>query len=136
MKMNLSVENIMIVILLVVLIVLSVLYLTDNKPEGFSAPSGGAPGRHTLVFYHATWCGHCKRFMPTFNRLSDHIRDTGMPVDIEKVDCSRPDAALRQRLSAEGVRGYPTIKFNGNELNTRDFDELLAHITGAIARGQ
>ena len=26
-----------------------------------------------MLLIHATWCGHCVRFLPTFNELCDHV---------------------------------------------------------------
>lgn len=57
------------------------------------------------------WCGHCKRLAPTWEKLADEVADNE-GVHVAKVDCT----TQRDVCSAQGVRGYPTLKlFTGGD---------------------
>jgi thioredoxin domain-containing protein 5 len=62
------------------------------------------------VKFYAPWCGHCKKLAPTWDSLDAAKLEN---VVVGKVDCTVAKAAC----TAEGVRGYPTLKFfkNGGE---------------------
>ena len=63
----------------------------------------------------APWCGHCKRFKPTFEDASNDERSK--PVQFGKVDATT-HTALAKRYD---VHSYPTILFihNGHKYRFR-----------------
>lgn len=82
-----------------------------------------------MLLIHATWCGHCVRFLPTFNELSDYV---GKDFTCASIESEEITDNLKNMLD---FRGFPTIKFfdqtgriigdyNGN----RDKDDILKHI--------
>jgi thiol-disulfide isomerase/thioredoxin len=78
--------------------------VTKNKVYLDKKITGGNPG---MLLIHAKWCGHCQRFMPTFNELVTQMGDKFPVISIEDVELKDSDSLL----SALNFRGFPTIKF-------------------------
>lgn len=68
-------------------------YVTSNNNK---------PG---LLLIHAEWCGHCKRFKPTFNKIASQLGKDFPCMSIEDSDMTD---TLKSSLQ---FGGYPTIKF-------------------------
>jgi thiol-disulfide isomerase/thioredoxin len=69
-----------------------------------------------LYFFHTTWCPHCKKAMPVWNKFKEEIgtnRINGVAVHFIEVDCEE-DKATAEKFK---VTGYPTIKLvKGNQV--------------------
>ena len=57
----------------------------------------------TLMLFHATWCGHCKTFMPTFDKFSENVNNS--KVNIVKFNADKD----KKYISAFNVEGFPTL---------------------------
>ena len=45
-------------------------------------------GKKALVLFHADWCGHCKNFMPEWDKISSEVESMdGQSVSLLKVEC-------------------------------------------------
>lgn len=74
-----------------------------------------------MLLIFADWCGHCKRFLPTFNEIADRIGKDFICSSIESADLDGAD----QLVSALNFRGYPTICFfDQNGKITQQYDGL------------
>lgn len=59
------------------------------------------PG-HTLLFFTAAWCGHCKSMLPTLNRLYHRFNNKGLRFIGISIDAGGP-AAMQQVLEKKPV---------------------------------
>jgi thiol-disulfide isomerase/thioredoxin len=94
--------------------------------------TNGEPG---ILLIHASWCGHCKRFTPTYQGISQKLNKNRLAfpcVAIESEELKKDNGQLSKALSIEG---YPTIKFfdqNGKIIGDynggRDEKEILNNI--------
>jgi thiol-disulfide isomerase/thioredoxin len=86
-----------------------ILKASDFKVQGkkvFINPSKtkSVPG---MLLIFATWCGHCTRFMPIFNEISDKIGKGYTCMSIESEELRGQDTLT----SALDFQGFPTICF-------------------------
>lgn len=80
--------------------------------------------------YGAGWCGYCKRLKETFGG-AEQIE----PFYIECQNADRTPTEHADTCEEEAIRGYPTIKMNGesSELNALSTLEEFAEATGCTA---
>ncbi|KAJ6454695.1 protein disulfide isomerase [Mycena sanguinolenta] len=83
-----------------------------------------------LVEFFSPYCGHCRKFMPTWEKLVEYSENSG-GVELAQVDCS----VNGDLCDANNVKGYPQMnlyregvfveKYKGD----RDFDLLTKYLT-------
>jgi thiol-disulfide isomerase/thioredoxin len=86
-----------------------------KKMRVITNPSDVVPTQGpAVVFYHASWCGHCERFKPTFEALA---AEHGKDIDFATVE----DEVLRASPLGEAlaVAAYPTVVFFQNGVQMR-----------------
>jgi thiol-disulfide isomerase/thioredoxin len=100
--------------------------------DGFQ-DSGGistSQGEAKVVLFFATWCGHCNKLKPDWDKLKSEMDGTtnsnGNKVTFVEVDCSDGNP-LSEKY---GVKGFPTIKgfSNGGEPTEHSGDRSLSGI--------
>merc|ERR1719261_2335052 len=64
-------------------------------------------GKTIFLKFFAPWCGHCKKLKPDWDKLMDSFADSETAL-VGDVDCTADGKAL---CDANGVRGYPTLKY-------------------------
>lgn len=59
-----------------------------------------------ITLYHATWCGHCKTFMPEWDKLIKQKLDgiTYNSYEAEQIE------AQNATINGKPLAGFPTIK--------------------------
>jgi len=86
-----------------------------------------------LIIVKASWCGHCKRAMPDFERLvsaSPITKSDGSAVTVRLLD----DAADKEEVQNLNVKGFPTILYRSadgsisNYNGERSYDGITAFI--------
>lgn len=81
--------------------------VASSAPPAVPQTVTPAAGRKPKVIeFSATWCGPCKRFAPTFDRVSNMFNGK---IDIQKIDID--DKATSDITDKYNVQAVPTIVF-------------------------
>ena len=80
-------------------------------------------GPITLVFVYAPWCGHCKRFEPTMDKLE------AMPERTIQIARVRDDMFPQSSIASNKLDGYPTLMLfkNGKVIKFKGKDGQLSN---------
>lgn len=57
-----------------------------------------------MIKFYAPWCGHCKRFAPTYSKLAKKL-SVNQNIIVAKMD------ATNEKVNDLAIESYPTIKF-------------------------
>ncbi len=100
--------------------------------KGVYVKTNGNPG---MLLIHATWCGHCKNFVPTYQKVSNALNKHKVTFPCLAIESEDLNADGGKLASALDVQGFPTIKFfdqNGfimhNYEGSRSENEILDNI--------
>jgi len=69
-----------------------------------------------ITLYHANWCGHCKRFKPTWDALKDVFAKNN--VQYEEFE----DSTNENEIENAGVEGFPTIRITDEKGDEYDYN--------------
>ncbi len=74
-----------------------------------------------LVLFYADWCGHCKKFKPTWEETSKDVNKNGKKIMIS-VNVGEQDENSKKLSEKYKVDGFPTIVIfsNGSMKGTYD----------------
>jgi len=87
-----------------------------------------------ITLFHASWCGHCKNFLPEWEKLQELSKS----LQIETVDYEVTNN--KEIMQKAGIKGYPTIRItnNNNEYDyhgERTATDILKEFTDQSAGG-
>lgn len=111
-------ENQMLLIILLFIISIAVYYFYKHlKSKSNNNNIIGGGDILILKLFYVDWCGHCKAFKPTWNKLKNkkisHVK-------FKDINCE----TNKEIASKEGIEGFPTIRlYNSN-------DELVQELEG------
>jgi thiol-disulfide isomerase/thioredoxin len=74
-----------------------------RRQEGYS----DAAPRPSVELFHATWCGHCVRFKPTWDAFAKRVREEKLEIDVADHEVDEDKAAFEKRK----VSSFPTVLF-------------------------
>ena len=109
-----------------------------TKTETYDEPQAPPAPQKELVFFMASWCGHCKRFEPVWDKFVSKCASEGLhpTVKLTKLDVDK-DSEHHQgyRFQKHAVRGFPTVMLTdvndspGTPFNrNRTEEDLLAFL--------
>lgn len=81
-----------------------------------------------IALFHASWCGHCKNFLPVWDRLEEAFEQHN--IKYIKLEREETDPELMDELLNGKIRGFPTIlKIFNNKIEEyngkRDFADII-----------
>ena len=76
----------------------------ELTPDNWDAETAG---KTVFIKFFAPWCGHCKKLKPDWDKLMDAFAGSKTQL-VADVDCTAEGKPL---CDANGVRGYPTLKW-------------------------
>lgn len=93
-------------------------------------------GRHKFIVveFYASWCGHCKKLAPEYEKAAQVLSQNDPPVVLAKVDANEEKNKI---LASEfDIRGFPTIKilrYGGSVVQDykgpREADGIVSYVT-------
>lgn len=63
--------------------------------------------KYVLVLFHASWCGHCMNFLPTFTKASIMLKRTDPKINLAKIEMSEN----KNTQTKYSIDHYPTLLF-------------------------
>lgn len=65
--------------------------------------------KSTLIFFRASWCGHCQRFKPVWDEFVKECNDSDKynQIDILELDIDKEDS--KPLMEKHNVRGFPHV---------------------------
>jgi len=87
----------------IAIVLVLVLLYCRNRSETFessdSLDQSGDQEKYKLILYYTNWCGWSQKFLPTWDKLQEQVKD----VEFVKIDCEK-DKELCQN-----VPGFPFL---------------------------
>ncbi|XP_039482239.1 sulfhydryl oxidase 1 [Drosophila santomea] len=98
--------------------------------------------RGALVEFYNTYCGHCRRFAPTYKAVAEHLLPWSEVLIVAAIDCAAEENNGVCRNYE--VMGYPTLRYlgpgfqpgpqhYGQSLQTQDINEIREILAGMVA---
>lgn len=80
-----------------------------------------------VTLYYADWCGHCKTFKPTWEKLKYELDSNG--IQYNEYEHTKD----KKIIEKENVEGFPTIRIENNGekedySGSRDYNDLLGYL--------
>ena len=66
--------------------------------------TGGNGDQNEMMLFKANWCGHCKTFLPTWEKIS---KDSNLNVNFKTFDSEQDKKIIEQY----NIQGFPTIMY-------------------------
>lgn len=110
-------------IVLSIFVILLALYLYNDHLNSNSENFDNK--RSKLMFFSATWCGHCNEFNPKWKKLVQHVnedpnnRKYKYKVTLHKFDSDTK--AHKVHFDKYNVKQFPTIIFEDRDGSTKEF---------------
>jgi thiol-disulfide isomerase/thioredoxin len=105
-------------ILLVVAIVVGLLFIyivffakKEQKKEHMNGK---------IINCNVSWCGHCKKFKPTWNEFKKRMASNGSNIEVVDLQCDLNEEN-EQKCKELEVAGYPTVLFMNSNGERKEY---------------
>lgn len=95
--------------------------LNESSKEAFYAAI--KENKPALFLCYADWCGHCRSFLPTWQRIKKSLQASK---DINVVEVSYDHMELLPR-ALQNIRGFPTIQIVRNGKVSKEYQGDREH---------
>jgi protein disulfide-isomerase-like protein len=96
-------------------------YLKEGFESSASSFESDLDNDTKLVLFYADWCGHCKKFKPTWEETAKEVNVDGKKIMIS-VNVGEQDDNSKQLSEKYNVDGFPTIVIFSNGSMTGTYD--------------
>ncbi|XP_075257187.1 thioredoxin domain-containing protein 5-like [Convolutriloba macropyga] len=86
-----------------------------------------------FVMFYAPWCGHCKKLMPTWEKLAENYLHY-VSIRITRIDCTNN----KESCAKYKVKGFPTLMYFrkgkdiGGYAGARDYESLRDYVENKL----
>ena len=89
--------------------------------------TGGNSNQNELMLFKADWCGHCKSFLPVWEKIS---KDNNLNISFKTFDSDKN----KSDINKYNIQGFPTIIYKVNDQlieynGSRDEKSIIDFIT-------
>jgi len=77
-------------------------YLNLKKNLNFQSGGGAAEEKPHVYLFKAEWCGHCKGFKSTWEKIQKDLKGKYQFITLDSEN-------NKEEISQWGIKGYPTI---------------------------
>lgn len=77
-------------------------YKNRSRTETFSENA-----KKQLLFFKASWCGHCQRFQPVWDEFKSDYASVPSSIELKEYDVDEEES--KPLLEKHNVRGFPTV---------------------------
>lgn len=108
-------SNLKKVLCLIGFLLILILFYKFYLKEGFETSpedlEDKIAGKKSLVLFYADWCGHCKKFIPEWDKLSESWENDNNNIKLFKVECGKPNENKEhlEIMEKYNIKGYPSI---------------------------
>lgn len=117
--MNQTTRNVLVISAIILVISFLGNCLKASKRNRYTLMEGFNEPMKELIFFKASWCGHCKRFGPVWDEFKasaakefPHVKITELDVDLNE------EHKQGFRFSKHKVQGFPTVLITDENDNT------------------
>jgi len=104
-------------------------HLVVSNTKSAAELSKAMQNGRVIVLYHADWCGHCKDFMPEWQKFISVMENK------PELDCmtAEVESANLGLLPEASVEGFPTIRYYNSDMSHRAPSQNTEKATGLAA---
>merc|ERR1711934_147310 len=92
--------------------------ISAQSPEDMSNLNSVKQKGLVLIWFYATWCGHCVSMEPEWEKLQNNHPDEVSLAKVESEDYNNYDASPNE----DRVQGYPTVRLYHQDQMVKEYD--------------